>query len=113
MHIKAAWNVLRNGLPEPVKETLLLPIVGEAMEATLYAFEYGTYERTYTSSLNLSHLRPMHYFLTCEQAHEAANGANVRQVKCIQIGATYFPIAYLGNGITVEPRPKVAKGRAK
>lgn len=88
-----ALRVLFNGIP--AKETVeVVKEVEVIKEVPGKAFEVQVYEAGYDDSLGFGHKwrRSLGRYLTCEQAHSAHPGADVRRVTAYRFGRRYFVI---------------------
>jgi hypothetical protein len=113
---KAAFGVLRNGLPNypavPVTaptELEIKEVIGKAATVTLYCWREDTGKTRFESKLGYPFEVPVYeenFAHTCEQAHKAANGKQVHAVKCIRVGRSYFRTEDM-KSLKVLPKPRV------
>lgn len=114
--LKQAWLALCGKL-EPVVKEVPVPfdqyVYGAAEEVEIYVAE-DPKARIRAYCLGPIKLADWHGrgFLTCSQALAECQGANVSAVKLWKIAGNYYNSPNL-RAITVQPKPKVAKGKRK
>jgi len=112
MNFRKAWLALTDRL-EPVVVVKEKHILGSPQLVDLYAVTVpDTNGEKYVQMDGhvLWQRWQDHYYTTCEQAHASADGKPVRVVRAILVGDSYLRADELKE-ITIQPKPKVAKGR--
>ena len=117
------WPWSRKGSQEVIVQRVEVPVIGDAHVVLLYAVDALTgrtvsrgFVNPYQNGLAAGAFASLEVpetevrrYLTCEQAHAEHPGRTVTQQRAIKIGTTYFLIS-LASEVSVQPKPKVAKG---
>lgn len=98
--LKQAWLALCGKL-EP-EEVRVLDILGPASVVNAYRVDVSS---------PIGIIRRL-YFLTCEQAHGAWSGCEVRKVEVIKADGRYFSGRYGLDEIVVQPKAKIKAASA-
>lgn len=109
--ISNAFQALLGNLPEPRVVTKYedREVVGPSMAVTLYQYVVKDVPDDHVNLLYFGfHPSSYRYAHTCEQAHEAAGGREVKQVKALKVGRSYFLLDSAAS-IKVLPKPRAAK----
>jgi hypothetical protein len=105
--LKQAWLALcgKPEVREVVREVIReVPVFGEPGAIVLYRVTTKLWYEGYTTKCEYE------YFATCEQAHATHPDTSVVNVKALRIGSECW-VAEKLQAITVQPKPKVAKGK--